>query len=99
MAWNGSDGAADAPRSDERRRTAGAEATHRLASSAKGKSPLRGICAALFVVIGAGIAWWLLSRPTNVEPEPKGAETTTATQPHPASKAPNATKPTSPSLL
>ena len=92
MAWNGSDGAANLPRKDERRRTAGTGAVPRPVPSAQSKSPLRGICAALFVVIGAGIAWWLLSRPTNVEPEPKGAETTTATQPHPASKAPNANK-------
>ncbi len=92
MAWNGSNGAADASRKGERRRVAGSGAPLRLIPSTNGKSPLRGILAALFVVIGAGIAWWLVSRPTNVEPEPKGAETTTATQPHPASKAPNANK-------
>ena len=92
MAWNGSGGAANLPRKDERRRTAGTSVAPRPVLSAKGKSPLRGICAALFVVIGAGIAWWLLSRSANVKPEPKGAETTTATQPHPASKAPNANK-------
>lgn len=99
MAWNGSNGAANLPRRGERRRAAGAEATHRLASSAKGKSPLRGICAALFVIIGAGLAWWLLSRPTNVEPEIDDSAKKSVVQSTPSSKphrAKEADKPAAP---
>ena len=55
MAWNGSDGAANAPRK------AGCGAAPRPVPSAKGKSPLRGVLAALVVVIGAGLAWWWLA--------------------------------------
>ena len=90
MAWNGSDGAANLPRSDERRRTAGTSVAPRSVLSAKGKSPLRGICAALFVVIGAGIAWWLLSRPTNVEPENDDSAKKSVVQSTPSSKPPRA---------
>ena len=71
MAWNGSGGAADAPRKGERRRAAGSGAAPRPIPSAKGKRPLRGILAALVVVIGAGLAWWMLSRPAEVVPEPE----------------------------
>ena len=55
MAWNGSDGAAKVPRK------AGCGAAPRPVPSAKGKSPLRGVLAALVVVIGAGLAWWWLA--------------------------------------
>ena len=40
MAWNGSGGAANLPRKDERRRTAGTSVAPRPVLSAKGKSPL-----------------------------------------------------------
>ena len=90
MAWNGSNGAANLPRRSERRRAAGSEATPCLASSAKGKSPLRGICAALFVIIGAGLAWWLLSRPTNVEPENDDSAKKSVVQSTLSSKPPRA---------
>ncbi len=67
MAWNGSDGAADAPRKSERRRAAGSGAAPRPIPSAKGMSQLRGILAALVVVIGAWFAWWMLSPQAAVE--------------------------------
>lgn len=69
MAWNGSDGAANIPRNGVRQRMAGAESASRSTLPSKGKSIFRGICAALTVIIGAGLAWWLLSRSTNVGSE------------------------------
>ena len=89
MAWNGSNGAADASRKGERRRVAGSGAPLRLIPSTNGKSPLRGILAALFVVIGAGIAWWLVSRPASTEPAPEPApEAEAAAEPETADIAP-----------
>lgn len=90
MAWNGSGGAADAPRSGERRRAAGGGAKPRPVPSARAKSPLRGALAALAVVLGAGLAWWLVSRPASTEPAPepahgKPAATTSAPKPAKAS--------------
>ena len=81
MAWNGSGGAADAPRSGERRRTAGAGAVPRPVPSARAKGPLRGALAALVVVVGAGLAWWLVSRPASTEPAPEPAHGKPAAKP------------------
>lgn len=92
MAWNGSGGAADSPRSGESRRAAGNGRGSAPNPARRRFAAFRGAIAALAVVLGAGLAWWLVSRPANVKPEPKGAEAKTATQPHPASKAPNANK-------
>jgi len=87
MAWNGSGGAADAPRSGERRRAAGGGAKPRPVPSARAKSPLRGALAALAVAIGAGLAWWLVSRPASTEPAPEpahGKPAATPSAPKPA---------------
>lgn len=91
MAWNGSGGAADAPRSGESRSAAGCGAKPRPVASARAKSPLRGALAALAVVLGAWLAWWLLSRPTSTAPSPEpahrqahGKPTTTPSAPKPA---------------
>ena len=80
MAWNGSGGAADAPRSGERRRAP--------VPSARAKSPLRGALAALAVVIGAGLAWWLVSRPASTEPAPGPAHGKSAAVPKPVAPKP-----------
>ena len=107
MAWNGSGGAADAPRSGERRRAAGCVAKPRQVPSARAKSPLRGALAALVVVVGAGLAWWLVSRPASTEPAPgpaHGKPAATPSAPKPAkagmtnvqAKAEKAAKPEQP---
>ncbi len=88
MAWNGSGGAADAPRSGERRRAAGGGAKPRPVPSARAKSPLRGALAALAVVIGAGLAWWLVSRPASTEPAPGPAHGKSAAVPKPVAPKP-----------
>ncbi len=98
MAWNGSNGAADAPRKGERRRVAGSGAAPRPIPSTNGKSPLRGMLAALVVVIGAGLAWWMLSRTANVQPEPEVAETKTVKLPNHSSKTPNQIDNTNPAV-
>ena len=81
LAWNGSGGAADAPRSGERRRAAGCGAKPRQVPSARAKGPLRGALAALAVVLGAGLAWWLVSRPASTEPAPEPAHGKPAAKP------------------
>ena len=81
MAWNGSGGAADAPRSGESRSAAGCGAKPRPVPSARAKSPLRGALAALVVVVGAGLAWWLVSRPASTEPAPEPAHGKPAAKP------------------
>ena len=88
MAWNGSGGAADAPRSGERRRAAGCGAKPRQVPSARAKGPLRGAIAALVVVVGAGLAWWLVSRPASTEPAPEPAHGKPATVPKPVAPKP-----------
>ena len=88
MAWNGSGGAADAPRSGERRRAAGCGAKPRPVPSARAKGPLRGAIAALVVVVGAGLAWWLVSRPESTEPAPEPAHGKTAAVPKPVAPKP-----------
>ena len=98
MAWNGSDGAADAPRKGERRRVAGSGAAPRPIPSTNGKSPLRGILAALVVVVGAGLAWWMLSRTANVQPEPEVTEAKTVKLPNHSSKTPNQIDNTNPAV-
>lgn len=90
MAWNGSGGAADAPRSGESRRAAGCRAKPRQVPSARAKGPLRGALAALVVVVGAGLAWWLVSRPASTEPAPEpahGKPAATPSAPKPAKAA------------
>ena len=88
MAWNGSGGAADAPRSGERRRAAGCGAKPRPVPSARAKGPLRGALAALVVVVGAGLAWWLVSRPASTEPAPEPAHGKPAAVPKPVAPKP-----------
>ena len=88
MAWNGSGGAADAPRSGESRRAAGCGAKPRPVASARAKGPLRGALAALVVVVGAGLAWWLVSRPASTEPEPRPAHGKPAAVPKPSAPKP-----------
>lgn len=98
MAWNGSNGAADASRKGERRRVAGSGAPLRPIPSTNGTSPLRGILAALVVVVGAGLAWWMLSRTANVQPEPEVAEAKTVKLPNHSSKTPNQIDNTNPAV-
>ena len=63
MAWNGSNSAARGPQT--------AEARPRSAvSNNNNRSLLRGVCAAIAVAIGAGAAWWLLSRNGEAPTEP-----------------------------
>ena len=88
MAWNGSGGAADAPRSGESRRAAGCGAKPRPVPSARAKGPLRGALAALAVVLGAGLAWWLVSRPVSTEPAPEPAHGKPAAVPKPVAPKP-----------
>lgn len=88
MAWNGSGGAADSPRSGERRRAAGCGAKPRQVPSAWAKGPLRGALAALVVVVGAGLAWWLVSRPASTEPAPGPAHGKPAAVPKPVAPKP-----------
>ena len=88
MAWNGSGGAADSPRSGESRSAAGCGAKPRPVPSARAKSPLRGALAALTVVLGAVLAWWLVSRPASTEPEPRPAHGKPAAVPKPSAPKP-----------
>ena len=88
MAWNGSGGAADAPRSGESRSAAGCGAKPRPVPSARAKSPLRGALAALVVVVGAGLAWWLVSSPASTEPAPRPAHGKPAAVPKPSATKP-----------
>ena len=88
MAWNGSGGAADSPRSGESRRAAWRGARPRPVASVRAKSPLRGALAALAVVLGAGLAWWLVSRPASTEPAPEPAPGKPAAVPKPSAPKP-----------
>ncbi len=88
MAWNGSGGAADSPRSGESRSAAGCGAKPRPVASARAKGPLRGALAALVVVVGAGLAWWLVSRLASTEPAPEPAPGKPAAVPKPTAPKP-----------
>ncbi len=87
MAWNGSGGAADSPRSGERRRAAGNGRGSAPNPARRRFAAFRGALAALAVVLGAGLAWWLVSRPASTEPAPEpahGKPAATPSAPKPA---------------
>ena len=88
MAWNGSGGAADAPRSGERRRAAGNGRDSAPNPARRRFAAFRGALAALAVVLGAGLAWWLLSRPESTEPAPGPAHGKPAAVPKPIAPKP-----------
>ena len=88
MAWNGSGGAADAPRSGERRRAAGCGRGSAPNPARRRFAAFRGALAALAVVLGAGLAWWLVSRPASTEPAPGPAHGKTAAVPKPVAPKP-----------
>ena len=88
MAWNGSGGAADAPRSRERRRAAGNGRGSAPNPARRRFAAFRGTLAALVVVVGAGLAWWLVSRPASTEPAPEPAHGKTAAVPKPVAPKP-----------
>ena len=84
MAWNGSGGAADSPRSGERRRAAGNGRGSAPSPARRRVAAFRGAIAALAVVLGAGLAWWLVSRSASTEPAPEPAPGKPAAVPKPA---------------
>ena len=88
MAWNGSGGAADAPRSGERRRAAGCGRGSAPNPARRRFAGFRGALAALVVVVGAGLAWWLVSRPASTEPAPEPAHGKPAAVPKPVAPKP-----------
>ena len=88
MAWNGSGGAADAPRSGERRRAAGNGRGSAPNPARRRFAAFRGAVAALVVVVGAGLAWWLVSRPASTEPAPGPAHGKPAAVPKPVAPKP-----------
>ena len=67
MAWNGSGGAADAPRKAKSGRGCAAITERRRLAV------FRGTVAALAVVVGAGLAWRLVSRQASPGPSPEPA--------------------------
>lgn len=69
MAWNGSGSTANVLRDGERQCAAGGVVAPRPPLFFRAKSLLRGVLAALIVVAGAGIAYWLLPRSPKGEPE------------------------------
>ena len=81
MAWNGSGGAANAPRSGESRRAAGNGRGSAPNPARRRFAAFRGALAALVVVVGAGLAWWLVSRPASTEPAPEPAPGKPAAKP------------------
>ena len=88
MAWNGSGGAADAPRSGESRSAAGNGRGSAPNPARRRFAGFRGALAALAVVLGAGLAWWLISRPASTEPEPRPAHGKPAAVPKPSAPKP-----------
>lgn len=88
MAWNGSGGAADSPRSGERRRAAGNGRGSAPNPARRRFAAFRGAIAALVVVVGAGLAFWLVSRPASTEPAPEPAPGKPAAVPKPAAPKP-----------
>ena len=88
MAWNGSGGAANAPRSGESRRAAGNGRGSAPNPARRRFAAFRGALAALVVVVGAGLAWWLVSRPASTEPAPEPAPGKPAAVPKPSAPKP-----------
>ena len=88
MAWNGSGGAADSPRSGERRRAAGNGRGSAPSPARRRFAAFRGAIAALAVVLGAGLAWWLVSRSASTEPAPEPAPGKPAAVPKPSAPKP-----------